>query len=93
MCPTCLPIFGFVLSQARIDKFEIEADPQQLPGGSRLFYIRGEAIERFAQMTNWDYYEAVKRFQRVLEVSGINAALKEAGGFVLLAVLRCAFAC
>jgi hypothetical protein len=25
-------------------------------------------------MTNWDYYEAVKRFQRVLEVSGINAA-------------------
>ncbi|KAF6255524.1 P-loop containing nucleoside triphosphate hydrolase protein [Scenedesmus sp. NREL 46B-D3] len=65
--------------EARIDKFEIESDPQQLPGGSRLFYIRGEAIERFAQMTNWDYYEAVKRFQRVLEVSGINAALKEAG--------------
>jgi len=31
------------------------------------------------QMTNWDYYEAVKRFQRVLEVSGINAALKAAG--------------
>ena len=30
-------------------------------------------------MTNWDYYEAVKRFQRVLEVSGINAALKAAG--------------
>jgi GTP-binding protein len=71
-------------SQARIDKFEIEADPQQLPGGSRLFYIRGEAIERFAQMTNWDYYEAVKRFQRVLEVSGINAALKEAGGAAAL---------
>jgi GTP-binding protein len=74
------------LPQARIDKFEIEPDPQQLPGGSRLFYIRGEALERFAQMTNWDYYEAVKRFQRVLEVSGINAALKEAGGkFVQLA--------
>jgi GTP-binding protein len=30
-------------------------------------------------MTNWDYYEAVKRFQRVLEVSGINEALKQAG--------------
>jgi GTP-binding protein len=30
-------------------------------------------------MTNWDYYEAVKRFQRVLEVSGINEALKAAG--------------
>eukprot|EP00879_Flechtneria_rotunda_P001326 GHRR01001476.1.p1 GENE.GHRR01001476.1~~GHRR01001476.1.p1 ORF type:complete len:621 (+),score=182.90 GHRR01001476.1:200-2062(+) len=65
--------------EARIDKFTIEADPNQLPGGSRLFIVRGEAIERFAQMTNWDYYEAVKRFQRVLEVSGINAALKAAG--------------
>lgn len=67
------------LLQARIDKFDIEVDPNQLPGGSRLFFIRGEAIERFAQMTNWDYYEAVKRFQRVLEVSGINEALKAAG--------------
>lgn len=31
------------------------------PGGEQLFYVRGAAIERFAQMTNWDYYEAVKR--------------------------------
>lgn len=68
-----------LLLQVRIDKFTVEADPQQLPGGSRLFYVRGEAIERFAQMTNWDYYEAVKRFQRVLEVSGVNDALKAAG--------------
>jgi GTP-binding protein len=37
--------------------------------------MQGEAIERFAQMTNWDYYEAAKRFQKVLEASGINAAL------------------
>ena len=36
---------------------------------------QGDAIERFAQMTNWDYYEAARRFQKVLEASGINAAL------------------
>lgn len=30
--------------------------------------VSGEALERFAQMTNWDYYEAVRRFQRVLQV-------------------------
>ena len=36
---------------------------------------QGEAIERFAQMTNWDYYEAAKRFQKVLDASGISAAL------------------
>lgn len=39
----------------------------------------GLSLPFLLQMTNWDYYEAVKRFQRVLEVSGINAALKEAG--------------
>ncbi|KAF8065613.1 OBGC1 [Scenedesmus sp. PABB004] len=65
--------------EARIDKFTIESDPALLPGGTRLFVVRGDAVERFAQMTNWDYYEAVKRFQRVLEVSGINEALVAAG--------------
>lgn len=30
-------------------------------------------------MTNWSYWEAVRRFQRVLEVSGVNASLKSRG--------------
>ena len=30
----------------------------------------GAAIERFASMTNWDYYEAAVRFQSVLQASG-----------------------
>jgi hypothetical protein len=30
-------------------------------------------------MTNWDYYEAVRRFQRILEAEGIAQALREAG--------------
>ncbi|GLC56716.1 hypothetical protein PLESTB_001138100 [Pleodorina starrii] len=67
----------------RIDGFTVEVE--ELPaassggGASRVFYVSGEGIERFAQMTNWDYYEAVKRFQRVLEVSGINGALRARG--------------
>jgi GTPase len=39
----------------------------------------GKAIEKVVLMTNWDYYEAVERFQRVLDATGINAALKERG--------------
>ena len=35
-----------------------------------MFTVTGEAIERFAQMTNWDYYEAANRFQKVLEAAG-----------------------
>ena len=30
-------------------------------------------------MTDWNYYEALKRFQRVLKVSGVTAALTKAG--------------
>jgi hypothetical protein len=41
--------------------FTVEKEPLPLPNGEQLFYVKGGAIERFAQMTNWDYYEAVKR--------------------------------
>ena len=27
--------------------------------------VQGPALERFSQMTNWDYYEAARRFQKV----------------------------
>lgn len=30
-------------------------------------------------MTNWEYYEAVRRFQRILEAQGISEALRRAG--------------
>jgi len=43
------------------------------------FVVEGEAIERFTQMTNWDYFESYKRFGRVLEMSGVDAALNAAG--------------
>ena len=58
-------------SEARISSFQIEADLVVTP---RLFYVYGEALERFAQMTNWDYYEAVSRFQKVLDAAGEAAA-------------------
>ncbi|MCB0097757.1 MAG: GTPase ObgE [Caldilineaceae bacterium] len=41
--------------------------------------VEGIAIERAAQMTNWDYYEAAMRFQRILDAMGISKALKNAG--------------
>jgi GTP-binding protein len=41
--------------------------------------VIGTAIERVAQMTNWDYYEASMRFQRILRAMGIIDALREAG--------------
>lgn len=62
-------------SDARIGEFFIEADL----GGPRVFTVRGEAIERFTQMTDWSYYEATRRFQGVLDAAGITKALRAKG--------------
>ena len=49
------------------------------PAGDDAWRVEGVAIERAAQMTNWDYYEAALRFQRILRAMGISDALREAG--------------
>ncbi len=44
-----------------------------------LWQIEGVAVERAAQMTNWDYYEAAMRFQRILKAMGITEELRSIG--------------
>ncbi len=41
--------------------------------------MTGKAIERAADMTYWEYDEAVRRFQKTLAKLGVELALKEAG--------------
>ena len=55
-----------------LSDFEIVDDPY-------AFYVKGAAIERFVQMTNWDYFESFKRFAQVLKMSGVEQALNSAG--------------
>jgi len=58
------------------DDFDIMSDEENYPG---QFRVVGEKIEKLATMTNWDYYEATQRFQRILDARGVSQALKEAG--------------
>lgn len=44
-----------------------------------LWVVEGHEIERAARMTQWNYYEAALRFQRILAALGITDALREAG--------------
>jgi GTP-binding protein len=53
--------------------FTIEREPD---GAWR---VRGRRIERIVVMTQWGYYDAVMRFQRILEALGITQALRESG--------------
>lgn len=41
--------------------------------------VQGRHIERIVAMTQWEYYDAVMRFQRILEALGITQALRDQG--------------
>lgn len=48
--------------RSRVDDYRVESS-ERGPGGAR-FVIRGEALERFTQMTTFEYFEGLLRFQR-----------------------------
>ena len=70
---------------AEIPTEEIEAPPLVDEKEFRIstddlgWHVHGIAIERAAQMANWDQDESQARFQRILEAMGITMALREAG--------------
>jgi GTP-binding protein len=41
--------------------------------------VSGQAIERAAAMTYWEYDDSTRRFQRILESMGVDRALRDAG--------------
>jgi len=62
--------------------YRYEGDPsdfriEKLDEGE--YQVHGEAIERAAKMTYWEYNESMRRFQRILETLGIDTALRQAG--------------
>jgi GTP-binding protein len=61
--------------------YRVESDPRafEIKRDSKGWRIEGQAIERAAAMTYWEYDQSIRRFQRILETLGIEAALREAG--------------
>ena len=69
---------GAVPGRLPFEDFELEG-PVAVRGGGREWVVWGAALERLAQMTNWEYYESTTRFQRVLDLAGVTKALRRAG--------------
>ena len=65
-----LPVYR---PEPEVGEFGIEREPD---GHWR---ITGKAVERAAEMTYWEYDEAVRRFQGLLDHLGVEQALREAG--------------
>ena len=68
-----------LLVPARPVALPIDEDVFSIEHEATGWFVHGKRIERVANMTNWDYYEAGLRFQRVLEAMGITEALRKAG--------------
>ncbi|GAB4472057.1 MAG: GTPase ObgE [Anaerolineales bacterium] len=60
----------------RVSKDPREFEIIQTPEGWRVV---GEAIERAAAMTYWEYPQSVRRFQKILQALGIEEYLRKAG--------------
>ena len=67
-----------VIEEVKVFRLE-EEEPFSIAQEEDGWRVRGTQIERVVAMTNWEYDEAVMRFQRILEAMGISAALEKAG--------------
>jgi len=61
--------------------YKLESDPREFSIEHTLegYRVHGDAIERAAAMTYWEYDQSIRRFQRILQTLGIEEALNEAG--------------
>jgi len=69
------------LPAAEVPVYRVESDPRafEIKREPRGWRVSGQSIERAAAMTYWEYDESIRRFQRILETLGIDAALRKAG--------------
>jgi GTP-binding protein len=67
-----------VIEEVKVFRLE-EEEPFSIVQEEDGWRVQGPEIERVVAMTNWEYDEAVMRFQRILEAMGISAALEKAG--------------
>ena len=70
--------------EVQIEGVAIFAGPEKEDGfeitqKDGVWYVQGPKVERLVAMTNFDYDEAIARFQRVLEAMGVLDGLREAG--------------
>jgi len=61
--------------------YRVEIDPQDftVEREGQGWRITGQAIERAAEMTYWEHFESVRRFQRILNTLGIEKTLRKEG--------------
>jgi GTP-binding protein len=67
--------------ESEIPVYRLEQAPQEfvILKTDRGWRVSGEGLERAAAMTYWEHFQSIRRFQKILEVMGVDLALREAG--------------
>lgn len=66
---------------SEIPIYTLDSDPQEfvILKTDQGWRVKGEGLERAAAMTYWERFQSIRRFQKILEVMGVDQALREAG--------------
>jgi GTPase len=68
-----------VVETVPVYKPELDANAYTISREQDGWRVSGKAIERAAEMTYWEHDGSVRRFQRLMEILGVDAALRKAG--------------
>ena len=76
------PVFEYRMTETdEMPVYRYQEDPQEyvILKTDQGWRVSGEALERAAAMTYWEHFQSIRRFQKILEVMGVDKALREAG--------------
>jgi GTP-binding protein len=74
-------MYSAELDEDEMPVYTMESDPQEfmILKTDRGWRVSGKGLERAADMTYWEHFQSIRRFQKILEVMGVDQALRDAG--------------
>lgn len=66
-------------AERKVYRLEEEDESFTITRDNEVFVVHSAKIEKLAKMTNFDQYDALKRFQRIMKQMGVDDALRKRG--------------
>jgi GTP-binding protein len=66
-------------SERKVYRLEDDEDAFWISRDNEDYVVHGAWIEKLCKMTNFEQYDSVKRFQRIMKQKGVDAALRQKG--------------
>lgn len=66
-------------SERKVYRLEQDEDAFWITRDNEDYVVHGAWLEKLCKMTNFEQYDSVKRFQRIMKQKGVDAALRQKG--------------